>query len=319
MQDSGPTAASGATAATAASGQASATGPSGPAGATAQSGATGASGGTGQTGGTGHQATIKDRAEVAASTAATLVGKYAPPTLGVVVIMLVAWFLSTWARRAMRAGLARARFDPTLGKFLSNIVRWLIITMAVITCLNLFGIEQTSFAAVLGAAGLAIGLALQGSLSNLAAGVMLLIFRPFKVGDSVVVAGQSGKVNEIDLFQTTLDTADGRRIFVPNGPIFASNIENTTYHPRRRTDVPVTVQTGPSMEQTQAALDRAIKRTPKILGDPPPTAVPTGFPVAGVDWLVSAWSLGPDMGDVKRELVRAIKEELDAAEIPLKK
>jgi small conductance mechanosensitive channel len=298
-------------------GQPASTGASGNTGGTAATGGSGVPGHTGETGVTIESVT--ERAEAAAGTAATLAKKYAPPAIGVIVIMIVAWICANWGRRATRAALTRTHFDPTLGNFVSNIVRWLILTLAVITCLNLFGIEQTSFAAVLGATGLAVGLALQGSLSNLAAGVMLLIFRPFKVGDSIVAAGQSGRVNEIDLFQTTLDTADGRRIFVPNGPIFANTIENTSFHPRRRVDVPLTVGLGAGIDQSRAALERAVGQVQGVLRDPPPGIVPIGFPVAGVDWMVSVWALGDNVGDVRAALVKAIKDELDKAEIPLKK
>jgi small conductance mechanosensitive channel len=287
--------------------------------------ATGPAGGA--TGGTGTASGEMDfsiegltaKTEEVAKSTGTLARKWVPPTIGVILILVVAWFLSSWARRGARRAMDRAHFDATLGKFLSNIVRWLILTLAVITCLNLFGIESTSFAAVLGAAGLAVGLALQGSLSNLAAGIMLLIFRPFKIGDTIVAAGQSGKVNEIDLFQTTIDTADGRRIIVPNGPIFGGVIENSSFHSNRRVDIPVTVATNHSIDQTRTALQAAVKRVPGILSSPPTEVSPTGFPIAGVDWMVSVWARTDDLGAVKVALVHAIKDELDRAEISLKK
>jgi small conductance mechanosensitive channel len=294
----------------------SATGPAG--------GATGVSGPAGHTGTTGGELDfsiegLTAKTEEVAKNTGTLARKWVPPTIGVIVILVVAWFLSSWARRGARRAMDRAHFDATLGKFLSNIVRWLILTLAVITCMNLFGIESTSFAAVLGAAGLAVGLALQGSLSNLAAGIMLLIFRPFKIGDSIVAAGQTGKVNEIDLFQTTIDTPDGRRIIVPNGPIFGGVIENSTFHSTRRVDIPVTVATDAAMDQTRAALQAAVKRVAGILPESPIDISPTGFPVAGVDWIVSVWARTQDLGAVKVALVNAIKDELDRAEISLKK
>src|ERR1043165_1551190 len=154
---------------------------------------------TGSTGATGASSTVMDQAkqlgtkmEQKASEFRDAAAKYIPPSISVIIILLVTLFLSNWARRATKAGLERAKFDATLGKFFANAVRWIILTIGVLFCLSVFGLNPTSLAALFGAAGLAVGLALQGSLGHMAAGVMLLVFRPFKVGDSVMVAGQSG-------------------------------------------------------------------------------------------------------------------------------
>ncbi len=204
----------------------------------------------------------------------------------------------------------KANFDLTLSKFLSNMVRWVILAVAAIACLEKFGYNVTSFAALIGAAGLAIGLGFQGSLSNLAAGVMLLVFRPFKVGDGVAVGGQAGTVNEIDLFTTTLDTADGRRIIMPNGPIFNSVIENTTYHPRRRVDVAVTIAGGPEIETIRSILLDAARATPGILTEPAPDANVLDM---GGNWTVSAWARTPDAGTVRQALISSLRKAIPAA------
>lgn len=322
MQDTpqkAPTADTGATGATGPTGPTGATGATGGTGVTGSTGSTGAKGGTGGKGAKDPFGEITQDASQAAHRAADMVEKWLPPTVSVIIIMFVAWALAGWARASVRKGLARAKFDPTLGKFLSNMLRWTIIALAVTLCFSVFGVQPTSFAALIGAAGLAIGLGFQGSLSNLAAGVMLLVFRPFKVGDSVVVAGQAGKVNEIDLFQTTMDTPDGRRLIMPNGQIFGATIENSTYHPRRRADVLVTVALDAPMGKVQGALERAVARVDSGLEDPPPTIAPGAFVVAGVEWTVTMWARTDDVGAVKADLVRAIKEEMDGAAIGLKK
>ena len=152
----------------------------------------------------------------------------------VLIILFVAMTLAGWVAATVRASLTRMKFDPTLSKFMAKLARWGVLLLAGLSCLSYFGIETTSFAAVIGAAGFAVGLAFQGTLSNFAAGAMLLLFRPFKVGDVVNLDGSLGIVDEIELFTTTLDTFDNRRLLLPNSSVFGSKIENITYHPRRR-------------------------------------------------------------------------------------
>jgi small conductance mechanosensitive channel len=243
--------------------------------------------------------------------------EYGPPVIGVILLLAIAWAAAGVVRRTVLRGLERARFDPTLGKFISNTVRWLIIALAVMACLEVFGVKTTGFAALLGAAGLAVGLGFQGSLSNLAAGVMLLVFRPFKVGDVVNVGGQLGTVNEIDLFTTSLDTPDGRRIIMPNGQIFGSTIENITYHPRRRADVNVGVAYDADIDATRRALERAAAAVPGALADPPPGVVLLNLGASSVDWMVQVWTPTADFGKNKQALVRSVKLELDRAGISI--
>ena len=158
--------------------------------------------------------------------------------------------------------------DDTLGIFLSNLARWAILIMAVLAALGMFGIQTTSFAAVIGAAGIAIGLAFQGTLSNIASGVMLLIFRPFTVNDVIKAAGVTGKIIEIGLFTTSFDTADNRRIFVPNALIFGGTIENVTYHAKRRVEVSVGTDYSADLDEVRAVLERAIVSVEGVLDDP---------------------------------------------------
>lgn len=240
---------------------------------------------------------------------------YGIRVLIVLVLMFAAWTVSGWVASLVRRGLGRVRFDETLSKFLAKLARWLVLLLVGLTCVSYFGIDTTSFAAVLGAAGLAIGLAFQGTLSNFAAGGMLLIFRPFKVGDVVKISDILGKVNEIALFTTEIDTFDGRRMIIPNSGIYGSVIENITYHPRRRVDVPVGASYDADIDATRAALERAMASVAEVVSDPEPGAVLTGLGGSSVDWEVRAWARRDDFGAAKQALIRAVKIELDQAGI----
>ena len=164
-----------------------------------------------------------------------LLTEYGFRVLGAIVVLIVAYIVAGWTKRAVLAALDRAKFDATISKFVSNVARYAVIVLGLMSCAPIMGINITAFAAILGSIGLAVGLASQGALSNGAAGLMLLIMRPFKAGDLIVVDGISGTVEEIELFATTLNTPDNRRIFIPNNSIFGKIIENSTLNPHRST------------------------------------------------------------------------------------
>lgn len=240
---------------------------------------------------------------------------YATSAAGALLLLFVLWIVARIVGSLVGSSLRRASFDETLTRFFVKASRWLVMLIAVVMCLSIFGIETTSFAAVLGAAGLAVGLAFQGTLGNFAAGIMLLVFRPYKVGDVVNAAGQTGKINEIELFTTTMDTPDNRRIIIPNGAIFGSTIENITHHPRRRADVEVGVDYSADIQKTREVLEAAVKGVEGVLDDPAPAVVLTGLGGSSVDWVVRAWANTGDWAAVKERTTVAVKEALDAAGI----
>lgn len=244
-----------------------------------------------------------------------LVLKYAPPIVGVLVLLIVAYIISGWLGRLLTRMLERAKVEKTLSRFFGNLARWGLLVLALIACLGVFGVETTSFAAIIGASVLAIGLAFQGSLANLAAGVMLLIFRPFKVGDLIAVSGQMGKVHHISLFNTQMDTFDNRRIIVPNSQVFGATIENLTHHPTRRVDVSVGVEYPADVDRTREVLDRAAHSVPGRLEDPPSQIVLLGLGNSSVDWQVRVWTETGNYWDVRDALTRAVKVELNGAGI----
>ena len=231
------------------------------------------------------------------------------------VIIVVAFVIAGWAKRATLRGLDRANVDPTLGKFFSNLARYLILIIAGIAVLEKFGVSVASLAAVLAAAGFAVGLALQGSLQNFAAGVMLLVFRPFGVGDVVDTAGERGKIFEISLFTTQMDTPDNRRIIIPNGEIFGSTIENVTFHDTRRVDVSVGTDYPASLDETREVLTAAAESVEGRLEDKDIVVYLDSLGDSCINWTVKVWSTTPDYWDVRERLTQAIKDHLDEAGI----
>jgi small conductance mechanosensitive channel len=240
---------------------------------------------------------------------------YGLKVIGVIVALVVAWTIAGWLRNKLQRSLEKRNFDATLTRFFANLTRYAILVGTVLGCLGVFGIQTTSFAAVIGAAGLAIGLAFQGTLANFSAGVMLLIFRPFKVGDVVSAGGVTGKVEEIELFTTTLNTPDNRRFIVPNRGIFGGNIENLTHHPTRRVDIAVGADYAADVDRTREVLEAMVAEIPDTLKDPPPQIFLKELGASSVDWVVRVWVNTEDYWDVYQETIRRTKQALDAAGI----
>lgn len=244
-----------------------------------------------------------------------MIVSYAASAAGAIIFLFIAFIIAGWARRVTTGSLKRAKVDITLAKFLGVIVRWVIVILAIVASLRMFGIETTSFVAIIGAAGLAIALSFQGALSNLASGVMLLLFRPFKVGDVVSVGGNTGKVDEIGLTSTSMDTPDNRRIIVPNSDIFGATIENISHHMERRADVEVGIDYSADIDATRAVLQRAGE---SVEGRDPSKDVQVylkGLGASSVDWVVRIWTTSADFWAVKERGVRAVKVHLDEAGI----
>jgi small conductance mechanosensitive channel len=179
------------------------------------------------------------------------------------------------------------------------------------------GVELVAFVGVIAASAFAIGLAFQGSLSNFSAGVMLLVFRPFKVGDVVNVAGETGKVDEIGLFTTTMDTPDNRRLILPNGAIFGAVIENITHHPIRRVDVAVGTDYTADLDRTREVLLKAAVEIPDQVPDKEPVVVLGELGASSVDWSIRVWVDAANYWPTKDALTRSVKNALDEANISI--
>ncbi|MCC5824332.1 MAG: mechanosensitive ion channel family protein [Phycisphaerales bacterium] len=237
------------------------------------------------------------------------------PVLLAVVLIVAVVLAGSWLRRATERSLVRARVEQTLARFLANVVKVLVLVAGGITILGTLGLETTSFAAALAAAGFAIGMALSGTLGNVAAGVMLLLFRPFKVGDAVTVNGITAKVFQINLFNSEFDTFDNRRVIMPNSAVFGNTIENISHHATRRVDVGVGTTYASDIDKAREVLMEAARSTENILTDPAPAVVLTGMGDSSIDWSVRVWVNAADFWPVKDRLTRNVKVALDKAEI----
>lgn len=234
---------------------------------------------------------------------------------GVLALLIGAWILAAWIGAVVRKSCTKARLDLTLAKFFGKMAKWTVLIAAVIACLGAFGVQTTSFAALIGAAGLAVGLAFQGTLSNFASGVMLLTFRPFKVGDVVNLAGNVGKVDEIELFTTRMITGDNRLIIIPNTQIFGSTIENITAMPTRRVDVAVGTDYGADIDATRKVLEQVIADYDGKLDDPESVVFLAELGGSSIDWQVRVWAKTDDFWAVRQEITRRVKVALDEAGI----
>jgi small conductance mechanosensitive channel len=235
--------------------------------------------------------------------------------VGAIVLLVVTVVVAGWARRATRRALERSRLDATLTRFGGNLARYGVLVLGGLAILSLFGISVASFAAIIAAAAFAIGLAFQGTLSNFSAGAMLLIFRPFRIGDVVSVAGMTGKVVEIDLFTTQFDTPDNRRMVVPNGEIFGSTIENITFHPTRRVDVDVGTDYDADLRTTRTVLEEVASSTEGVLEEPEPQIYLKELGGSSIDWAIRVWADTADYWAVRERVTQRAKEALDAAGI----
>jgi len=233
-----------------------------------------------------------------------------------IVFALVILLIGRWiARRLidlMKKAMSKAGLDDMLVAFLSNIAHMALLVVVVLAALEQLGVSTTSALAVFGAAGLAIGLALQGSLSNFAAGSMLIFFRPFKTGDFVEAAGVTGVVEEIRIFNTLLRTPDNREIIVPNGQIYEATIVNYSARDTRRIDLVIGIGYDDDIRLAKELINRAITQDPRILKEPEPAVMLLDLAESSVDLAVRPWVGSGDYWDVRADLLESIKALFDA-------
>lgn len=242
---------------------------------------------------------------------------YVLKAVGALVVLIVARIVAGWIGRMIRRGLESRKFDTTMTKFFAALARTMVLLAAVLGVLGMFGVETTSFAAVIGAAGLAIGLAFQGTLGNFAAGVLLLTFRPFKVGDLVTAAGHTGTVEEIELFTTTLVTPDNLKIIVPNSGVTGGNIVNMSALGTRRVDIPLSIAGDHDIEVVRKVLETVPAKVDKSLKEPAPQIFLVGFGAGAINWQVRVWGKPDDYWDVHQSIIVETKRALDAAKIEM--
>ena len=233
--------------------------------------------------------------------------------LGAVAVLIVGRFVAGRFRNGMRRVLERADTDPTLVPFFSSMAYYLVQAIVLIAVLNLFGVETTSLIAVLGASGLAIGLALQGTLSNFASGVMLLTFRPFRIGDFVDIAGAAGTVAEIGLFSVTMDTPDNVQIIVPNSDVYGQTIRNFAANPNRRNDLVIGISYDDEIGLAIDTINRVLGADSRVLTDPEPVVAVSELGDSSVNLVVRPWCAKEDYWDLRFDLMRKLKQELETA------
>ncbi len=244
----------------------------------------------------------------------TIVTVYGLQVIGAIAILVVGWIAAGWLSRATGNGLRRVKnMDETLNRFFVSAVRYLILTITVLAVLSQFGVQMASLLVVLSTAGLAIGLALQGTLSNVAAGVMLLLFRPFKIGDYVEVAGHAGTVGAITLFVTELATVDNVHIVVPNAQVWGASVKNFSHHATRRVDIVVGIGYEDDIDKGMATINSVIEADSRTLSDPAPLVAVTDLGDNSVNFTVRTWCQAADYWGVKFDLTKQIKEALDGA------
>ncbi len=234
-----------------------------------------------------------------------------PHLIMALIIFVVGRWVARWVTGMASKGFRRADVEPTLGRFLSKLIYYALLAGVIIAAAGELGIETTSFIAIVGAAGLAVGLALKDSLSNFASGVMLILFRPFKVGDVVTAGGVTGKVQQIDIFSTVILTPDNQRIIVPNGGITAGVITNINAEETRRVDLVVGIGYDDDIRLAKTTLEDLVKADSRILTDPAPAIAVSELADSSVNLIVRPWVNTEDYWDVRLDLTESIKLTFD--------
>jgi small conductance mechanosensitive channel len=247
---------------------------------------------------------------------AELVNTYLVPWALRIVMALVIFVIGRWVAgivvRVVKRMMQRARLDDMLTAFLGNILYTVLLLVVVIAALDQLGVQTTSLLAVFGAAGLAVGLALKDSLANFSSGVMLIIFRPFKVGDFIEAAGQAGVVEEVRIFSTVMRTGDNREIIIPNGHIYSGPIVNYSARETRRIDLVMGIGYNDDIRKAKQLIEEALTADGRILSDPAPAVSVAELAESSVNLNVRPWVRSTDYWAVRSDLLETIKAAFDA-------
>jgi len=248
----------------------------------------------------------------------TLTTDWGLKVVGALVVLIIGRMIAKAVRKGVRKALERGKMDPTLIPFVSSLTYYMVMAFVLIAVLGMIGIQTASMIAVLGAAGLAVGLALQGTLANFASGVMLLIFRPFHKGDFIEASGVAGSVDTVGIFTTTLNTPDNVRIVLPNGTVWGQVIKNYATNPTRRVDLVMGVSYDDDIGTAMETITRVLENEPRVLKDPAPNVAVSELADSSVNFVVRPWCTKEDYWGVYFDLTRALKEqlEIDGCSIP---
>jgi small conductance mechanosensitive channel len=235
--------------------------------------------------------------------------------IGAIIIICLGVVIARIASAGLKRLLSRRKVDKTVIQFCSTLLRYTLISFAAVAALGRVGVETSSIIAVIGAAGLAIGLALQGSLANFAAGILLVSLRPFKAGEYTDLGGVAGTVEEVHIFSTTLRMSDNKVVVVPNGKIIAGNIVNYSRHPHRRVDLVIGVAYDTEVRQVKAVLASVVASDPRILHLMGNTIRLNEMAASSLNYVVRVWTSNADYWDVYYDLMENIKTALDEHQI----
>ncbi|MDG2334423.1 MAG: mechanosensitive ion channel [Myxococcota bacterium] len=247
-----------------------------------------------------------------ASTAIDLLSSWGLQVVGAILVLIAGRWVAARAGKLTRRSLTRANIDAQLIPFFGQAVHYSVLAVVIIAVLQLFGIETTSLVAVVGAAGLAVGLALQGTLSSFAAGVMLLVMRPFKIGDAISVGGSTGVVSEVSLFTTTINTFDNIQIIIPNSSVYGTTIKNFSANENRRIDLIMGVSYDDDLGKAISIIESVLAADERILADPAPTVAVAELGDSAVNIMVRPWVAASNYGRARGDLTRALKEGIEA-------
>jgi len=241
------------------------------------------------------------------------ISTYGMKLVGAIVVLVVGFMVAKIIRGAVRKALYKSKLDDMLVPFISGMIYYLMVAFVMIAALKLFGFDTTSLIAILGAAGLAVGLALQGTLSNFSAGVMLITFRPLRVGDYVDIAGTAGTVVEVGIFSTIMNTPDNVRIVVPNSKIFGETIKNYSFNDTRRNDMTVGISYADDIGVAIETIRKMLDADDRVLKDPEALIAVSEMADSSVNLIVRPWCRRVDYWGLRCDLPRRLKEELEAA------
>lgn len=243
--------------------------------------------------------------------------EYAPKVVVAAITLIIGLLIIKLFRRVLKRLMTERDFDPTLLKFVMDVFTWIFRVLLIISVIGKLGVETTSFVAAIGAAGLAIGLSLQGSLSNFAGGLLIVMFKPFRVGDYIEAQGQSGTVNSIQIFSTQLITSNNQVIYLPNGALSNGTIKNYSQEPLRRAEIVLKVGYDSDLKQVKDVIMQVIVADARILREPEPSIEIRTLGESGIDVAVYMWGERADYGHIVSDFYENIKVAFENAGIEL--
>jgi small conductance mechanosensitive channel len=236
---------------------------------------------------------------------------YSPKLISAIVILIVGIYAIKIIKRVVKNIMTRRNLEPTLSRFLADILNWALKILLFVTFISKLGIETSSFVAILGAAGLAVGLSLQGSLSNFAGGMLIILFKPFRVGDTIEAQGVIGTVSDIQIFVTKIISGNNQTIFVPNGALSNGNITNYSVAGTRRADLQFVLSSDIDLQKVKSSILLMLKNNPQVLQSPEPVFEVIALADNGVRISVKPWTKNENFGEVSSYVLESVKLELD--------